>query len=277
MFDEIGYWSELKHEIITKYARAYTTVLLAQTPTLGRRFHVSYIDGFSGTGLHISKETGLFVAGSPLNALQVTPPFNEFHFVELNPGKLDFLRTAIGDQANVFFYGGDCNRVLIRDVFPKIKRSEYRRALCLLDPYGLHLDWDVIEAAGVSGTIEIFLNFPVMDMHMNAIWRDPDRVKPDGIARMSRFWGDETWRSAAYAPERDLFGERPQKQDIQAIVGAYCERLKTKAGFSFVPTAMPMRNLQGGIVYYLVFASPNASGGKIVSEIFERYRRKGYR
>lgn len=277
MFDEIGYWSELKHEIITKYARAYTTVLAAQIPAPGRRFHLSYIDGFSGTGLHISKETGEFVQGSPLNALQVSPPFNEFHFVELNPGKLDFLKAAIGGRSNVFFHGEDCNQVLIRDVFPRIERSEYRRALCLLDPYGLHLDWDVVEAAGMSGTIEIFLNFPVMDMHMNAIWRNPERVKPEGLARMTRFWGDEAWRSAAYATERDLFGEMPQKQDIQVVVAAYCERLKSKARFGFVPTPMPMRNLHGGIVYYLVFASPNASGGKIVSDIFERYRRKGYR
>lgn len=44
-FDEIGYWSEVKLEIIENYARAYSTILAAQTaPTLS---HV-YIDAFAG-------------------------------------------------------------------------------------------------------------------------------------------------------------------------------------------------------------------------------------
>jgi len=50
-FDEIGYWSELKLEIIRKYAQVYSTILSRQRLT-----HV-YIDGFSGAGEHISKTT----------------------------------------------------------------------------------------------------------------------------------------------------------------------------------------------------------------------------
>jgi len=41
-FDEIGYWSELKLEIIRKYARAYSTILTRQARRLPLR-HV-YID-----------------------------------------------------------------------------------------------------------------------------------------------------------------------------------------------------------------------------------------
>jgi hypothetical protein len=33
-----------------------------------------------------------------------------------------------------------------------------------------------------------------------------------------------------------------------------------------------MRNSTRAVVYYLFFASPNTTGSKIVSEIFERYR-----
>ena len=38
--------------------------------------------------------------------------------------------------------------VLLRDVFSRAKYSDYRRAVCLLDPYNINLTWDVIEAAG---------------------------------------------------------------------------------------------------------------------------------
>jgi len=33
-------------------------------------------------------------------------------------------------------------------LLPTIRYANYNRALCLLDPYGLHLDWDVIYQAG---------------------------------------------------------------------------------------------------------------------------------
>jgi hypothetical protein len=50
----------------------------------------------------------------------------------------------------------------------------------------------------------MFLNFPVMDMNRNAIWKNPEKVSKSGIKRMTTFWGDESWRDAAYV-------ERPQK------------------------------------------------------------------
>jgi hypothetical protein len=65
-FDEIGYWSEVKLEIVKKYAAAYSKIMTAQTaPPL----HHVYIDGFSGSGIHLSRTAGEFIAGSPLNAL----------------------------------------------------------------------------------------------------------------------------------------------------------------------------------------------------------------
>jgi three-Cys-motif partner protein len=88
---------------------------------------------------------------------------------------------------------------LTKEVLPKIKVELYNRALCLLDPYGLHLDWEVMFQAGQSKAIDIFLNFPVMDMNRNAIWRAPENAPKDVIDRMNRFWGDESWHEAAYA------------------------------------------------------------------------------
>jgi three-Cys-motif partner protein len=73
--DEIGPWSEVKLEILKKYAKAYSTVLSAQKSI---QSHI-YIDGFAGAGTHISKTTREFIPGSPLNALLVEPSFREFH------------------------------------------------------------------------------------------------------------------------------------------------------------------------------------------------------
>jgi three-Cys-motif partner protein len=83
----------------------------------------------------------------------------------------------------------------LRTLLPTIQYRLFNRALCVLDPYGLHLDWDIIELAGKFGAVDLFLNFPVMEMNRNAIWRNPEKTPQDGIDRMNRFWGDESWKS----------------------------------------------------------------------------------
>ncbi len=45
-----------------------------------------------------------------------------------------------------------------------------------------------------------------MDMNMNVLWRDPEKVLSIQQNRMTRFWGDESWKSAAYSGDGNLFG-----------------------------------------------------------------------
>src|SRR5262249_57550334 len=97
-FDEIGYWSEIKLDILRDYASAYSRILAAQTnPSLD---HV-YIDGFAGAGVHISKATGEYVLGSPVNALLVRPPFRKDHLIDIDRQKVPMLRDIIKDARDV--------------------------------------------------------------------------------------------------------------------------------------------------------------------------------
>jgi len=269
--DEIGYWSEVKLDIIKEYAEAYSVIMNAQRNIQ----QYLYIDGFAGAGVHISKRTKEYLPGSPLNALNVEPPFKEFHFIDLDGGRADVLRKLCVDYSNVKVYEGDCNDLLLQKIFPLAKYSDYRRALCLLDPYGLHLKWEVVFKAGQMKSIEIFLNFPVMDMNMNVFRRKPQKVDKSQLARMNAFWGDESWRNVAYKKTKGLFGDMEEKATIEKVVKAYQNRLKEVAGFAYVPDPIPMRNLTGSVLYYLFFASPNKTGAKIVKDIFNKYKDRG--
>ncbi|MCL5278399.1 MAG: three-Cys-motif partner protein TcmP [Planctomycetes bacterium] len=269
--DEIGYWSEIKLDIISKYATAYSKIMNSQKSI---RAHC-YIDAFAGAGVHITKGTQKPVPGSPLNALMVEPPFTHYFFIDLDGEKVQLLREFVAGRKNVGVYEGDCNPILLHEVLPKVRYDEFKRALCLLDPYGLHLDWDVVCAAGQSRAIEIFLNFPVMDMNMNVLWGDPERVSKDQVARMDVFWGDGSWKQAAYRKTQGLFDTIEEKTSNEAVAEAYRQRLIKVAGFRYVPQPMPMRNTKGAIVYYLFFASPNKTGNKIVEDIFNKYRIRG--
>jgi three-Cys-motif partner protein len=271
-FDEIGYWSKIKLDIVAEYGEKYTTTF--KNASL-RKY---YIDAFSGAGVHVSKDTGVAVEGSPSRALRVEPPFDGFYFIDMKATKTSYLEALYGNRRDVRIHTGDANEYLVNELLPKIQFKNYNRALCLLDPYGLDLDWEVIYQAGQSGAIDMFLNFPVMDMNRNAIWRHPEEVPASGIQRMNRFWGDESWRGAAYAesPQQELWGEPDiVKQDNEAIVTAFCERLGSVAGFEFVAEPLPMRNSTNAVVYYLCFASQKPVAERILTSIFSRYRALG--
>jgi three-Cys-motif partner protein len=205
----------------------------------------------------------------------VQPPFRDYHFIDLDEKKVAALEKLAEKRQDVHIHHGNCNRVLLESVLPQAKWDAYRRALCILDPYGLHLDWAVIAEAGRMRSLEIFLNFPVADINRNVLWRDRGGVSPDQMERMNAFWGDDSWKQIAYAPSRQaqLFGPpADEKVSNEAVAEAFRKRLEDVARFSNVPEPIAMRNSQNAIVYYLYFASQKPVAAEIVRQIFDKYR-----
>ena len=273
-FDRLGEWSELKLQIIKEYAAAYSRILAAQK-SAGLE-HV-YIDAFAGAGTHISRKSGVKIPGSPLIALEIQPAFREYHFIDLDSAKTAELRRLSKDRTGVYVYEGDCNQILLNEVFPRVRFEDRRRGFCLLDPYGLHLNWEVIAAGGKARTIDLVLNFPVADMNRNALWRDPTKVSAGSKARMTAFWGDESWTQVAYTTKRGLFEEFSEKEDNETVANAFRKRLKDVAGFAYVTKPLPMRNSRGATVYYLFGASQKEVATKIITDIFRKYGQRGDR
>lgn len=265
--DEIHFWSEIKLHIIREYAYAYSKILNAY-PSLS---HV-YIDAFAGTGKHKSKRTGEFVPGSPTNALNIRPPFKEYHFIDLKKQKVKALQEIAKTSSNVKIYHGDCNKILLEEVFPQVPWNKYKRALCILDPYGLHLNWEVLQKAGEMKSIEIFFNFSIMDANMNVFRHDLSKVDPAQMTRMNACWGDDSWKPIIYDQSRNLFGWDEKVGNNEEIAKALRKRLKEVAGFKYVPEPIPMRNKTGATVYYLYFASHKPAARDIVEQIFNKYR-----
>ncbi len=267
-YSEIGTWSEAKLEIVRDYGKEYSKILSKQEWC---KAHV-YIDAFAGPGVHWARLSGNPVAGSPLNALLVEPPFVEHHFIDLDGKRVRALEEIAGDRNDVRLYHGDCNEVLVRDIFPGLAFNSYRRALCLLDPYGLHLKWEVIRRAGELGTVDIFLNFPIHDINRNVLVRNADKMDRRQVARMNDFWGDDSWRRVAYATTANLFGFEEKVCTNDQLAEAFRRRLVEVAGFKHVPEPVYMRNSTRAGLYYLFFASQRPVAAHIVGHIFDKYR-----
>lgn len=269
--DRIGYWSEVKLDILRLYATEYSKILAAQrNPPLQ---HV-YIDAFAGAGVHVKKRTEDYVRGSPLNALNIRPPFKKYYLIDIEQEKAETLRALIGPRDDVLIHTGDCNKILVEKIFPQVRYEQYRRGLCILDPYGLQLDWKVILMAGQMKSIDMFLNFPIMDINRNVLRRNSGDVKHAQLERMNAYWGDDSWRRIAYRTDTQLFGD-PEKQSNRVVAEAFRLRLKEVAGFARVPEPLAMRNSRGATIYYLFFASQKNTAEDIVLFIFNKYRGRG--
>jgi three-Cys-motif partner protein len=268
--DRLGDWSEVKHEIVERYGVEYTKILSKQS---GIR-RIVYADAFAGAGVALDRETGETVRGSAHRMLMdVQPSFSEYHFIELDPVKATHLRSRFGADPRVTIHIGDANQILPRDVLPRCRYADRARGLCLLDPYGLTVDWSLIAEIGGMKSVEIFFNFMIVGANRNVLWKDPATVSPQRRALLTRVWGDESWRQVAYREVQTLWGPSEEKiKGNEALVEAYRKRLRDVAGFQFVPEPIPIKNTKNAVVYYLFFASPNKTANRIVSHIFKKFR-----
>ena len=273
--DKIGIWSEIKLDIIREYANAFTRIMRKQDWCAG----YAYIDAFAGPGIHISRRTGEFILGSPLNALEIENPFTEYHFIDVDKVKAEALEALTREKSNIKIYPEDCNEALVKKIFRYLQYESKKRALCILDPYGLHLHWETIMEAAKLRTTEIFLNFPLMDMNRNVLHKDLLTANSVQIERMNRFCGSVEWQEILYEEDKqmDLFGDtyRIKIVDSNIKLGDWfrVERLIKAAGFKFVPEPVLMRNSKGGPLFFLFFATYNKAGNNIVSDIFNKYRK----
>lgn len=267
VLDQLGEWSQIKHQILEEYAHAYTTVVTRQ-PFIRK---VMYIDAFAGCGYGTDRHTGEQLRGSAIRAMEVAPPFSELHFVETNEVKADVLASATAKDKRVTVHRGDGIEVL-RELLPRCRYEDYCRALCLLDPYELSVPWSMVEQIAAMRSIEIFYNLMIMDMNRNILWKNRDRVPPGNLAKMGMVWGGRSWMNVLYVEDVDLFGARAKKLENAEVAEAFRRRLEAVAGFKYVPKPIPMKNSVGATVYYLFFASHNRTGAKIVEDILSKYQ-----
>ena len=265
--DRLNPWSKIKHEIIEKYAAAYTTILRKQR--FLRRF--VYIDAFAGAGVAIDAESNELVAAGALRALRVEPRFHEYHFIEQNPDKVAVLKGITEETPNVHVHAGD-----FRDILPGLLSrclwKDYARGLCLLDPYGLTVDYALLQEIAAMKTVEMFFNFMLVGANRNVLWNiDPAKISARRATLMTRVWGHNRWADELYEREQGLFGDIHRKVSNERVGEAYRRRL-AEAGFAYVPQPIAMKNRVNAPVYLLYFASPNKTGGAIVEAIFNKYR-----
>lgn len=273
-----GKWSDDKLDALRAYLRAYTTAL-KNTP-----FKLVYIDAFAGAGTHeVSQEQngGLFEEtlfaeeaqyrhGSPLIALENTPAFEQFIFIERDAASLQKLKQQVeasgaAQERHVEFLLGDANQHL-QDLAHRSWGS--RRAVAFLDPFALHVTWQTIEEIAKTQAIDMWLLFPAMAV--NRMLTKTGEIPEAWAAKLTLTFGSDGWRDFFYEKSTaDLFGDEAllKTPKIFEKLSEYITlRLKTVfAGVHEKP--LILRNTTGAPLFLLCFACGNPRGVSIAIRI----------
>lgn len=222
------------------------------------------LDLFAGTGLNWSTTRDIAINGSPLIALEAEPPkATKVIMAEKHPGAFEALthRTErYGDRAVRF--NDDANRI-VGDMLGCIPRRA--PTFSFLDPEGSELEWETVEViaehkGGHSPyKIEQLILFPT-DMGFV-------RLAPDHPELVTRIYGHDGWKDVY---ERRSADKIDPEQARSEYVRLYAEGFK-RLGYETVLDRQITKS-NGSPMYFLIFATDNEAGEKIMDWVFDRVR-----
>jgi three-Cys-motif partner protein len=285
-----GDWTEEKLKRIEKYLRAYTTALSNQP------FRTTYIDSFAGTGYRqmrreqaplepmlvdlTEQDTQTFLQGSVQIALQTTPRFSRYTFIEKDEKRFTELQKLIKDKfpalcASVDLVNDDCN-VYLQDLCRR-HDWQWERAVLFLDPFGMQVEWQTIEAIASTQAIDLWLLFP-LGVAVNRLLRRDGQIDETLRKKLDTLFGTTEWFDVFYRLDtaQTLFGEETRLRkavDLEQIGQYFVARLKTIfAGVAEEP--LPLYNSRNNPLYLLCFAAGNPHGAPVAVKIAQHILHK---
>jgi three-Cys-motif partner protein len=195
---EVGNWGEEKYRLLNLYAQIFSVSMQ------GKWDCRVYIDLFAGSGRSRIKGTSRIVAGSPLVALSVDPPFDRYVFCEKDEDMLRALETRVTrdyPSAKAQFLLGDANEAVMEILkkIPQHKKGFSVLSFCFVDPFNLKdLAFDTIDRLSTK-----FVDFMVLiATDMDAARNVATYTLPQNKV-VERFLGVTDWRSEWLAERSD--------------------------------------------------------------------------
>jgi len=218
-----GAWTEDKLNRLGKYLKAYTRIFKGNPQA--RYFTTVYVDAFAGTGrIEASRETyansskeAQHLKGSAQIALEVEPGFDLYLFVEQSKrrcAELQKLKLAYPALSNsIRIENAEANAYLKQwCVATDWTRT---RAVLFLDPFGMQVEWSLLEVIAQTHAIDVWFLFPI-GVGVNRHLTKSEPPPRDWADRLTRVFGTDEWRSEFYPTKTvsTLFGdEETQAKD----------------------------------------------------------------
>jgi three-Cys-motif partner protein len=275
-----GDWTEEKLKKLEEYLSRYR--LIFSRSVRAGYFRTWYVDAFAGTGSRVesapaldllepeAQEATRYFAGSAKRALSLTSPFDRYLFIEKSKARCEDLRSMIASEhsnllARCEFKQLDANEAL--RAWCKERDWSKDRAVVFLDPYGLQVDWQTIQALGATRGVDLWYLFP---LSLRRLLTKDGLIDPSWQERLDKLLGTQDWKARFYKErvKADLFGESTgveRDATIENIKEFIEERLNTC--FYSVAKGLVLMNSRSSPLYLLCFAAANKNGAPIALRI----------
>src|SRR5271157_580930 len=216
-----GRWTEEKLGILSDYLKAYAKIF-TKNPW-ARRYRTVYVDAFAGTGYIRQRQSEMsqldlvedltaddaqgYIKGSALRALELNPGFQEYLFIEKDPDRCFELKKLTEKYSGKKI---SIENVEANDYLRKWCASTdwgTTRALVFLDPYGMQVDWTLLEEIAKTKAIDLWLLFPLGAAVMRLLQKKQSPPQA-WAARVTAVLGTDAWQDEFYKPQTQdtLFG-----------------------------------------------------------------------
>lgn len=261
-----GVWTEQKLRILEKYVSFYPRALKNQ------KYNLIYIDSFAGTGF-CNGASGR-IPGSAIRALSVEPGYSKYIFIERKPRRCKLLSAALSDPAyenkNIVTKLADANLEV-----PALLAGidwRYNRAVIFLDPFGMELDWTVLEAIARTRAVDGWYLFSLSGFFRQAT-NQFIKLDEHKTAALNRILGTNKWSEEIYGiKQQDMYGQemRIRTANVDDLIAYATRRLKDIFPFVSEPLILPRTGVRR---YALFFFTSNPSrpaiylASKVAAEI----------
>jgi three-Cys-motif partner protein len=252
-----------------------------------QRFSFAYIDAFAGTGYRtleyneselakifpevFEEDSQQFLDGSARIALQVRPRFEKYIFIERDTDRiaeLEKLKAEFVDvRDDIRLERAEANSYLQN----LCKRDWTKhRAVLFLDPFGMQVTWNTIEAIGRTKAIDLWILFPLSAV--NRLLTRSGQISEGWRNTLDSMFGSADWYQVFYETRTftNIFGGKQtdtrKLADFDLIGDYFVKRLKTVfPGVAENP--LPLFNSRNSPLYLLCFAAANPRGSKTAIKI----------
>ena len=239
-----------KHNILENYLEPWIRILSAPAQKWVKRLY--YVDAFAGRGRFVSGEEGSPLIGAKILKKYWKPQIKYYCVcIEKETERAKELENELKefrDKVDVKIYHGEFND-LVNELIKEIRKYP---AFFFIDPEGF---------SGTSfSAIENILNLPHKELLINFQYNAIQRwLKADRVERtISDLFGTDRWMDIV---KRGL--QRTQKERV--LIELYKSQLRLKGYYVwYFNNKFPQKNRT---FYYLVYATKNLTGFKIMKEV----------
>lgn len=276
-----------KLHCLKEYLRAFSIALRNQ------QFGCVFIDAFAGSGTRteVAPALPLFgeefaepqeitTPGSARIAIDTDPPLHSIVLIEEDASRFAELERLAADHPDrgIIVRRGDANdyvqRLCTRTAWRERKNGRRGiRGVIFLDPYGMEVSWQTVEAIAKTEALDCWYFFPLSGLYRNAP-HDPAKLDAGKQTSLDRVLGASDWRTRWYEHQtltKDLLetqAEAVRRTDVDAIEAYVKERLESVfKGGVLDPVRLRHRNGPPLASLFFAISNPSPAAVKLATDI----------